>query len=97
MMLMAAGALMAPGIHPIAAGLGEAMSAGQIAWACFFFQLAVLLPFLLRQHGARIPLPSLAHASPGVLVAAAALFFFWALRYVPLAIAAPFSSSSRCS
>ena len=85
MIYMATGALVAPGVHAIAKGLGETMSAGQAAWARFFFQLAFLLPFIWVSHGGRIPAPSLAHAVRGLLLAGAALSFFWALHHMPIA------------
>jgi drug/metabolite transporter (DMT)-like permease len=85
MILMAAGALMAPGIHAIAKSLGGTMSAGQVSWARFFFQLAFLLPFVWIGHGGRIPWPSASHGIRGLLLAAATLLFFWALNYMPLA------------
>ena len=85
MVLMAAGVIMAPGIHAIAKGLGDSLAPGQIAWARFSFQLLLLLPIVWISHGGRIPLPSLAHALRGLLLASATLCFFWALTYLPLA------------
>jgi len=85
MILMVAGAFIAPGIHAIAKSLGDTLSAGQIAWTRFFLQLVFLLPFVWINHGGRIPSPSLTHGIRGLLLAAAALLFFWALRYMPLA------------
>jgi drug/metabolite transporter (DMT)-like permease len=85
MMLMAIGALMAPTIHAIAKSLGDAISAGQTAWARFFFQLFILLPFLWLGHDHRIPRPSLSHAVRGLLLAAASMFFIWALHFMPIA------------
>jgi drug/metabolite transporter (DMT)-like permease len=88
MILMAVGALMAPSIHAIAKTLGETMSAGQTAWARFFLTMMLLLPLLWINNRGRIPMPSSAHALRGLLLAATSLFFFWALRYIPLANAA---------
>lgn len=88
MVLMTAGVVMAPGVHAIAKGLGDSLAPGQIAWARFFFQLLFLLPLVWITQGGRIPRPSLAQALRGLLMAAAALFFFWALTYLPLADAA---------
>jgi drug/metabolite transporter (DMT)-like permease len=85
MILIAAGAFIAPGIHAIAKSLGDTLSAGQIAWTRYLLQLAFLLPFVWISHGGRIPSPSLTHGIRGLLLAAAALLFFWALRYMPLA------------
>lgn len=85
MLLMAAGVLMAPGVHAIAKSLGDALSAGQIAWARFFFECLFLLPIMLAGYRGYVPRPSLAHAVRGLLIAAATLSFFWALTYMPLA------------
>lgn len=85
MLLMAAGVLMAPGIHAIAKSLGDALSAGQIAWARFIFQCLFLLPIVLVGNRGNLPMPSFAHAVRGLLLAAATLFFFGALTYMPLA------------
>jgi len=85
MILMAAGVAMAPGVHAIAKGLSDTLSAGQIAWARFAFQFLFLLPlFWILAHG-RVPPPSFAHGARGLLLAAATLSFFWALTYMPLA------------
>lgn len=85
MMLIAMGALMAPMGHAIAKSLGGAISAGETAWARFFFQLVFLFPVFWFAHGGRISPPSLMHAVRGLLLAATTLCFFWALRYMPLA------------
>jgi drug/metabolite transporter (DMT)-like permease len=85
MMLMAIGALTAPTVHAIAKSLGETMSAGQTAWARFFFQLFVLLPLLWLGHGRRIPPPSPAHAIRGLLLASASVLFIAALHVMPIA------------
>ena len=47
--------------------------------------LLLLLPFVLIGYRGRIPRATLAHAVRGSLIAAAALFFVWALIYLPLA------------
>lgn len=85
MLLMAAGVIMAPGVHAIAKGLGGTVAPGQIAWARYFFQFLLLLPLVWIGHGGRIPLPSLAHGVRGALLAVATLCYFWALTYMPLA------------
>ncbi|MGI9502358.1 MAG: DMT family transporter [Geminicoccaceae bacterium] len=85
MILMAIGVLVAPGIHAIAKGLGDALSPGQIAWFRFFFQFAFLLPIVLIGHRGRLPWPSSTHLLRGLLLALATLAFFWALTYMPLA------------
>lgn len=85
MVLLATGVLMAPGIHAIAKGLGDALSPGQIAWFRFFFQFVFLLPLILIGHRGRLPWPSSTHVLRGLLLALATLAFFWALTYMPLA------------
>ena len=85
MILMAAGVLMAPGIHAVAKGLGDVLSPGQVAWFRFFFQFVFLLPLVLIGHRGRLPWPSPTHAVRGFLLASATMAFFWALTYMPLA------------
>jgi drug/metabolite transporter (DMT)-like permease len=87
MILMAAGALTAPGVHALAKSLGGTMSAGQVSSARYFFQILFLLPLIWIAQGWRIPAPSLGLAIRGVVVASSGLFFFWALQYLPLATA----------
>ena len=86
MILIAAGALMAPAAHAIAKGLGDTMSAGQTSCARFFLQLVFLLPWVWAGYRSGvIQWPSLAHAVRGLLIAATSLLFFWALSTMPLA------------
>jgi drug/metabolite transporter (DMT)-like permease len=85
MILIAAGAFMAPMGHAIAKYLGGEISAGETAWARFFFQIAFLLPFFWRAYGDGLSSPRLSHVTRGILLAATTLTFFWSLRYMPLA------------
>ncbi len=85
MALMAAGVLMTPGVHAIAKSLGDTLSVGQISAARYFFQLFVLLPLVWFAHRGRIPPPRLSFAILGLLLAAASVFFFLALTFMPLA------------
>ena len=84
MVLMAAGVILAPGMHAIAKALGETLAPSQIAWARYFFQILILLPLVWIGHG-RIPRPSWAHALRGLLFATANLAYLWGLTYLPLA------------
>lgn len=83
--MMAVGVMMAPGVHAIAKGLGDTLSSGQIAFSRFFFQFLFLLPVVWIGFRGRIPPPTAIHALRGVLLGAAAVFFFWALTRMPLA------------
>ncbi len=83
--MMAAGVMMAPGVHAIAKGLGDALTPGQIAFFRFSFQFLLLLPLVWVSCGARVPAPTALHALRGFLLAAATVFFFWALNHMPLA------------
>lgn len=85
MIMMAAGVMMAPGVHAIAKSLGGTFSPGQIAFCRFFFQFLLLLPVVWISCGGRIPPPTATHAVRGFLLAAATVFFFWALTRMPLA------------
>jgi len=87
MLLMAAGALTAPGTHAIAKSLGGEISAGQLSATRYLFQVMFLLPVIWVAHGWRIPAPTFAQAVRGVTVGSSGLFFFWALQYLPLATA----------
>jgi drug/metabolite transporter (DMT)-like permease len=84
MILTAAGAFIAPTGHAIAKLL-DGVSAGESAWARFFYQLVFLLPFFWASYGGSLSAPSLSQAVRGALVAATTLCFFWALRTMPLA------------
>ncbi len=77
--------LMLPGIDAIAKFLSSSIPSGQVAWSRFFFQSFFLLPMVLLQPtGLHLQLPWL-HVARGTLIAAATLFFFSALKFLPLA------------
>lgn len=63
------------------------MSPAQVTFYRFFFQLVATLPLLLRLGGARALLPQRPwyNLLRGVLLSAAALFFFVSVKYMPLA------------
>ena len=77
--------LMLPGIDAIAKTLSSNLPSGQIAWSRFFFQSLLLLPLVLRQSGGLHMRRPWLHVARGTLIAAATLFFFSALKYLPLA------------
>ena len=84
MMLMASAMIIAPIVGAMGKYLSSSVSPGEIAWARFFFQIILLLPFLAvrwRGIGPHIGLQILR----GVLMAGATLCFFAAVRVMPLA------------
>lgn len=78
-----------PGMDAIAKYLAVAagMSPGQVTFYRFFFQLVSTLPLLLTSGGVRALRPKRLWPNllRGVLLAAAALLFFAAVKYMPLA------------
>lgn len=85
MVLMILAMLMLPGIDALAKLVSGSISAGQTAWARFFFQVLLLAPFVLWQRNLRWDANLWAHAARGVLIAVATLLFFSALKVMPLA------------
>ena len=84
MMLMAAAMIIAPIVGAMGKWLSSSIAPGEIAWARFFFQVVLLLPFLAvrwRGMGPHIGLQVLR----GILMAGATLCFFAAVRVMPLA------------
>ena len=65
--------------------LSNSMATGQIAWARFFFQSLLLLPFALRLKSQWRATRWQHHLLRGVLIAAATLFFFTSLIKLPVA------------
>jgi S-adenosylmethionine uptake transporter len=85
MLMMAAGVVMIPGIDAIAKHLSTTLAPGQIAASRFLFQLIFLLPIILVM-GRRLASPHpVLNALRGALIGGATLFFFWGLKYLPLA------------
>ena len=76
---------MLPGIDAIAKFLSDSVPAGQVSWARFAFQTVVMLPFVIRGYGLRVPRHFWLQALRGCAIAATTLIFFAALRYLPLA------------
>ena len=74
-----------PGIDAIAKFLSDSVPAGQVSWARFAFQTLIMLPFVIRGHGFRLPRHFWLQALRGTAIASTTLIFFAALRYLPLA------------
>ncbi|MGI9435385.1 MAG: DMT family transporter [Geminicoccaceae bacterium] len=85
MMMMAAGVIMIPGIDAIAKHLSASLAPGQIAASRFLFQLVFLLPVILITRRRLISNHQGLNALRGTLIGLATLFFFWGLKYLPLA------------
>ncbi len=77
--------LMLPGIDALAKLVSGSISAGQTAWARFFFQVLILAPFVVWQRQLKWDAYLWAHAARGFLIALATLLFFSALKVMPLA------------
>ena len=85
MTLMLVAMLILPGIDAIAKWLSGAIPSGQIAWSRFLFQTLLMLPLFLRTRGTIFTRALPLHALRGALIALATLFFFTALKFLPLA------------
>ena len=85
MVMMVSAMLMLPGIDAIAKWLAGSVSSGQVTWSRFFFQIILMSPLLLRTRGPWLTPALWLHAARGSLIAAATLFFFTGLAYLPLA------------
>ncbi len=85
MALMIVAMLIVPGIDAIAKYLSATVSAGEVTWSRFLFQVLFLAPIAF--FGARPMLPSdlALHALRGALIAATTLLFFVALKDMPIA------------
>ena len=82
---MALAMLILPGIDAITKFLSATVSSGQISWSRFFFQILILLPFVLHGGGLRVGRRLWVHAVRGVLIAGGTLMFFTSLGDLPLA------------
>ncbi len=85
MLMMAAGVIVIPGIDAIAKHLSTTLPPGQIAASRFLFQLIFLLPVILIMKRRLSSQHLILNAFRGALIAGATLFFFWGLKYLPLA------------
>ena len=73
MVLMVVAMLMLPGIDAIAKLVSNTISAGQTAWARFFFQVLILAPFVLWHGNLKWDRTIWAHAARGFLITLASL------------------------
>jgi drug/metabolite transporter (DMT)-like permease len=85
MALMVLAMVILPGIDAVAKLLSGSVSAGQVAWARFFFQVILLAPVVIWRGGLRLDRMIWAHAARGFLIALATLLLFAALKVMPLA------------
>lgn len=85
MLMMAAGVIMIPGIDAIAKHLSSTLPPGQIAASRFLFQMIFLLPIVLITSRRLMSRHPVLNAYRGALIGGATLFFFWGLKYLPLA------------
>ena len=85
MLMMALAMLIMPILDVIAKYLAGSISAGQVAWCRFALQSLLLLPLVLRWKLVGQRSDYSIHLLRGTLLAAATLFFFIALKYLPLA------------
>jgi drug/metabolite transporter (DMT)-like permease len=77
-----------PFLDVIAKHLGQqGVAVLQIVWARLFFGALLTLPFALKLAGVRglVPNMPLMHAVRALLLIAATAFFFWGLKYLPIA------------
>ncbi len=77
--------LILPGIDAIAKSVSGSIAAGQVSWSRFFFQILILLPFVVRGGGLRVGRRIWVHAARGILISTATLMFFASLAKLPLA------------
>jgi drug/metabolite transporter (DMT)-like permease len=85
MAFMVLAMLMLPGIDALAKHMSGSISAGQAAWARFFFQAMLLAPFVVWQGRLKRDGAIWAHAARGFLISVATLLFFSAIKVMPLA------------
>ena len=86
MVLMAIAMLIIPGIDVFAKLLTPTMSAGQIVWFRFFVQSLLITPLILYYKLWQLPQGTFwLQVSRGILLAAATVFFFAALRDLSIA------------
>ncbi|MCG6891382.1 MAG: DMT family transporter [Gammaproteobacteria bacterium] len=85
MLMMIVAMLALPGIDAIAKWLVGSVSAGQISWSRFFFQIILMSPLLLKTRGPWLTPALWLHAARGAMIAFATLFFFSGLAWLPMA------------
>ena len=85
MVMVISAMLILPGIDGIAKWLSGSVSSGQVTWSRFFFQILFMAPFLFTTSGQWSGPLLKFHFARGALIAGATLFFFTALKYLPIA------------
>ncbi len=85
MVLMILAMLMLPGIDVIAKWVSASIGAGQVTWTRFLFQTMFMFPLVINLPGKPFASGVLVHAARGSLIALATLFFFSAIKFLPLA------------
>ncbi|MGI9405814.1 MAG: DMT family transporter, partial [Hyphomicrobiaceae bacterium] len=85
MLIMAFAMLWLPLIDTFAKLLSDTVQAGQVSWSRFFFQTVLLAPLALMRVRSWQLSQMPVHAARGALIAIATLFFFAALKVLPLA------------
>lgn len=84
---MVTGTMIVPIMDAFAKILGDSLSPLQVTWGRFFFQFLIMGVAIIALYGPRALWPKrpLIHAIRGVFLAIATGFFFFSLRYLPLA------------
>ena len=83
--LMVIAVLILPAIDAIAKLLSATIPAGQVAWARFIFQAAIMAPFVAAGYR-RMPVANLGiQALRGILIATTTVFIFAAVKLMPIA------------
>lgn len=83
--LMVIAVLILPAIDAIAKLLSATVPAGQVAWARFVFQVAIMAPFVMAAYR-RAPVANLGvQALRGVLIATTTVLIFAAVKVMPIA------------
>jgi S-adenosylmethionine uptake transporter len=83
--LMVIAVLILPAIDAIAKLLSATIPAGQVAWARFIFQAAIMAPFVAAGYR-RAPVANLGiQALRGILIATTTVFIFAAVKLMPIA------------
>ena len=83
--LMVIAVLILPAIDAIAKLLSATVPAGQVAWARFIFQVAIMAPFVAAGYR-KAPVTNLGiQALRGILIATTTVFIFAAVKLMPIA------------
>ncbi len=85
MIIMACAMLYLPLIDTFAKLISTTIPAGQVSWSRFFFQTVFLAPLALMRFSTWQSGNLLVHMARGLMISIATLFFFAALKVLPLA------------